>query len=212
MIFKDRQQAGNLLAGKLSSYARVSGVVIGLARGGVQVAASLAQKLELPVDVLVVKKIGSPYDTELAVGAITPDHTSFINWRMAQSVGADEVYINQQTTQLQEQVRVKTLLYRKGMKPYNLREKTVILVDDGIATGATFEAAIKWLKTKKPKKIIAAIPVSPPELVAKIKPEVDELMVLEIPNDFSSVGQWYQEFPQVTDEEVKELLNKRLRD
>lgn len=206
MSFTDRQQAGERLAEKLAAYRGRDAVLLGLARGGVVVASTLASRLHQSMDVCVVKKIGSPFDSELAIGAVAPDGVSYVDWRLSHRTGADEHYVNKAISDQLSAISTKTLLYRKGKKPYQLRDKTVIIVDDGVATGATLEAAIKWLRSKKAKKIVVALPVAPPDVAAKIKPEVSELVVLETPNDFQSVGQYYQKFPQVEDEEVVRLL------
>lgn len=206
VFFTDRTQAGSLLAKKLSSYRGKIAIVLGLARGGVLTARAVADALNLPLDVLVVKKIGAPGETELAIGALAPDTVSSINWRFAQALGVDEEYIQEEIRRKTSDVRLKTNLYRKGRKPYRFREKTVILVDDGAATGATIEAAIKWLRKKHAKKIIVALPVAPKELLSKIAPEVDALIVLDTPEEFRAVGQFYEKFEQVGDEEVIELL------
>ncbi|KKW32068.1 MAG: Phosphoribosyl transferase [Candidatus Uhrbacteria bacterium GW2011_GWA2_53_10] len=194
MVFTDRTQAGNLLAEKLSSYHGSLAVVVGLARGGVVTARAVADALKLPLDVLVVKKIGAPGQEELAIGALAPDGVSYGD------------FVKSQITILNNQIKQKTLLYRKGRKPYRFREKTVILVDDGAATGATIEAAIRWVRKKHAKKIVVALPVVPKELMPKIAPEVDELVVLETPDDFRAVGQFYNDFRQIGDKEVIELL------
>lgn len=206
MEFSNRQQAGILLAQKLV-LARVHvDIVLGLARGGVVVAYHAAKQLKAPFDVLVVKKVSSPYQAEFGIGAVAPDHVSYIDWKTAHRTGVDEDYINAKTSELNDEIRKKLLLYRKGKKPFHLKDKTVLLVDDGLATGATMEAAVKWVRKKNARRILVAIPVAPKEIIGKIKPEVSELMVLETPNDFSAVGQFYKEFPQVTDAEVVELL------
>lgn len=206
MILKDRHQAGVLLAEKLSSHRETGAIILGLARGGVVTARALAEALHLPLDVLVVKKIGAPGEAELAIGALAPEGVPFIDWRFAQRLGVEEGFIKSQIPNLNDQITKKTLLYRKGKKQYKLQDKTVILVDDGAATGATLEAAISWLRKKHAKKIIVALPVAPKELLPKIAPEADELFILETPENFSAVGQYYENFPQVSDEEVVELL------
>lgn len=206
MIFKDRSEAGLLLSQKLSSFRGSQSLILGLARGGVAIAAEVGHKLNLPFDVLIIKKIPSPGDPELAVGALAPDGVSFINWKFAHSVGADEAYIKSQITNLNDQIKKKTLIYRDRKPPLNLKEKTVILVDDGAATGASIEAAVKWSKRKHAKKIIVALPVAPKDLRQKVKPEVNELIILETPKEFVSVGQFYKNFPQISDEKVIELL------
>lgn len=205
-MFTDRTQAGNLLAEKLSSHRGKNVMVVGLARGGVVTASAVAHSLHLPLDVLVVKKIGAPGEPELAIGAIAADAVSFIDWRFALRLAVDEEYIKEAISRESQVIRRKTLLYRKGKKPYKFAEKTVILVDDGAATGATIEVAIKWLRRKHTKKVIIALPVAPKELLSKIAPEVDELVILETPDTFGAVGQFYEHFPQVDDEEVIQLL------
>lgn len=207
VIFKNRRQAGKLLAVKLTSYRGSGALILGLARGGVMVASELGKNLGLSLDVLTVKKISGPGDPELAIGALAPDEVFFIDWKLAHRLGADEAYIKTQIRQLADQIKQKTLLYRKGMPPFTARDKTIIMVDDGAATGATLEAAIRWLKKKHVKKIVVAIPVAPADFVAKIKPEVSELVILETPGEFGSVGQFYEDFPQIEDEEVIELLH-----
>lgn len=209
MVFTDRHQAGVLLADKLSTYRGSRSVVVGLARGGVATARAIADALHLPLDVVVVKKIGVPDEPELAIGALAPDNISSINWRFAQNLGVEEAYIKDAISRQSSAISEKTRLYRKGRKPYRLRDKTAILVDDGAATGATIEAAIKWLRKKHAKKIVIALPVAPKELSPKIAPEADELVVFESPTEFTAVGQFYKHFNQVTDEEVVALLRNK---
>lgn len=206
MIFDNRQQAGTLLGDRLTVHNGKSIVVVGLARGGVVVAQQLASMLHTPLDVLVVKKISSPMEQELAIGALAPDGIFTVNWKRAQRLGVDEGYIKGVISDKQEAIREKTLLYRKKRKPYELQNKTVILVDDGAATGATMEVAVKWCRKKHARRIIVALPVAPKEFVDRFKHTVDDLIVLESPTDFSAVGQWYKDFKQVEDGDVVELL------
>lgn len=206
MIFTDRHSAGLLLLGKLVPWRGKDSIILGLARGGVVVASAIASGLDVPLDVLVVKKIPAPGESELALGALTPDGVSYVDWKFAGRLGVDEEYIKSQIRQLTDQIKQKTSIYRKRKKPINVRDKTVIIVDDGVATGATLEAAIKWTRKKHAGRIIAAIPVMPADTLGKIKPEVDELIVLEAPREFAAVGQFYKDFPQVEDSEVVQLL------
>jgi len=207
-MFTDRKEAGTSLAEKLVSRISSGPLVLGLARGGVMIAQAVASRLSLPLDVLVVKKIPSPNNPELALGAVAPDGIRLVNWRLAQQQGVDEAYIQSVISNQQSAIRQKTLLYRKGRKPLRVKDKTVIIVDDGAATGATFEVAVKWAEAKGARKIIAALPVAPPDTVARIAPEVDELIVLEAPEHFDAVGQFYRNFDQVSDEEVIQLLHR----
>jgi putative phosphoribosyl transferase len=206
LMFTNRLDAGHRLAQKLASYKNTQTIVVGLARGGVVVASALASQLSLPVDVLVVKKIAAPGNSEFAIGALAPDSVSIIHGRTASLLGVDEEYIKLQIANLKLQIKEKERLYRKGKKPLVVKDKTVILVDDGIATGATFEAAIKWCKAKKARRIVAAIPVMPYDMIGMIKPEVQELVVIETPADLGAVGQFYKQFDQVEDEEVLSLV------
>lgn len=191
-MFRNRRDAGTHLVGKLSSYRGTQSIVIGLPRGGVVVAAEIAKNLHLPLDVLVVKKIGSPHNLELAIGAVAPDGVS----------------VGEKNKELSRQVERVMRFYRKGRKPLLVRGKTVIVVDDGIATGTTMKAAVLWLRKKRVRKIVLAVPVAPYELPGKLAADVDELVVLETPDDFSAVGQFYDNFEQVTDEDVVELLQR----
>lgn len=206
VLFKDRYQTGTLLAQKLSAYRGTSALVVGLPRGGIVVAAQVARELSLPLDILVVKKIPSPLSPEFAIGALAPDGVSIVHWTAVHQSGADEDYINQEINSLSQHIREKMVLYRRRRKPLTVKGKAVILVDDGAATGATMEVAILWCRRKKAKKIVVVLPVAPPEFVIKVKPEVNELVVLETPEGFSAVGQFYENFEQVSDEEVVELL------
>lgn len=206
MIFRDRQQAGKLLAEKLTHWRGQKTLVVGLARGGIVVAAQISRILALPLEVLVIKKIPSPYNPELALGALAPDETMVVDRILAQRTGADEDYINTQIKRLASDLKQKTSIYRKGKKPLLVRQQNIILVDDGVATGATVEAAIKWFKRKKAGRVILAVPVIPLDSLEKLKPEVHELVYLDAPANLEAVGQFYREFSQIEDAEVIELL------
>lgn len=190
MIFKDRLHAGFLLSEKLFHYRVSKSVVLGLPRGGIVVASEVAKNLELPLDVLVVKKIPSPDNPELAIGAVAPDG----------------VFFGTQNRQISDNIKKRMLLYRKGKKPLKVKGKIVIIIDDGAATGATIEVSVKWLRKKQAGKIVVALPVAPAEVADRLKQIVDEFVILDTPVDFSAVGQFYEEFGQVSDEKVVELL------
>lgn len=195
MVFKDRTEAGITLAKVIPIQRHNNIVVIGLARGGVVVAKAVSSKLSIPLDVLVVKKIGAPDNNEFALGALAPDN-----------IGVGDQYMKSRISELGREIESKMRLYRKGKKPLIVAGKTVVLVDDGAATGATLEAAIRWCKAKKAKTIIAAVPVAHPSVVLKITPEVSTFVTLTQPTDFMAVGQFYKDFPQLSDENVIELL------
>ena len=160
------------------------------------------------MDIIVTKKIAAPGNPELAIGAVGPGGVRVIDWELVKRTGADEEYINQAIKKLSKQIVEKEKRLRGKRKPLEIKGKVVVLTDDGVATGATIEAAIKTVELKGPKKLVVAIPVAPPEVVKKLKSMVDEVVVLETPSIFWAVGQFYQEFAQVEDEEVIRLLGK----
>lgn len=207
-MFKNRSQAGELLAKKLVEYKPLSPTVIGLTRGGVAVASEIAKNLAAPFGALVVKKISSPLDKELAIGAIAEDGITFIDWKLAGRSGADEAYIIAQTELFKTEIKKIEQRYHASDKYKKLTGKTVILTDDGVATGATIRAAIAWVHAKDAKSLILAVPVAPKNFLNQIKNDADNIVVLETPDDFQAVGQFYKEFPQMTDEEVISLLQK----
>lgn len=206
-MFKSRQQAGEALAKKLQTFKNKKALILAIPRGGVVVGASLAKNLSLPLDVLITRKIGALGNPELAIGAVGPDKVRVVNWTLVSRLGLSNDFLSQATEKEAEEVEKRQAKF--GQKKLEVSGKTVILVDDGIATGATTEAAILWLKAKKTGKIILAVPVAPPEVVKKFQVLVDKLVVLETPRFFGAVGQFYQEFPQVSDEEVKKLLKEK---
>lgn len=222
-MFKDRQEAGRLLAEKLKNFKAGEAVVLGLARGGVVTAAEIAKALKASLDVLVVKKIGAPGNPELAIGAVGPPATParsaggrgpkktvFWNEELCRSFGVDEVYRRKALRVKSSEQKEKEKALRGGRSAVSLKGKIAILVDDGIATGATVEAAITWIRKQKPKNLVLAVPVAPPDTVERFKTKVDDLICLKIEPDFWAVGQFYKEFPQVEDEEVIEILNKQI--
>lgn len=205
VLFKDRQHAGTLLAEKLTAYRNGHVLILGLARGGLVTAKSTADLLQIPIDVLVIKKLSSPHDREYAIGAVAPDNTEIIHWKDAQRSGADEMYVQRELLRLSREIRMLMATYRNGRKPISAEGKTVLLIDDGAATGATMEAAVLWAKKKKPKHIVVALPVISREAFRKIRPEVDELVACHVADTFVAVGDYYASFPQVTDQEVVSL-------
>lgn len=193
-LFKDRQSAGKILAKRLKHYFNDHGtIVLGIPRGGVVVAKEVAEELKLPLDIIVTRKIGAPNQPELALGAVDLDG------EVIGDVGEFGEIINREL----EELKRRENLYRQGKEPLDVENKTVILVDDGIATGATTLSAINYLKRHQAKKIILAVPVASREAIEKI---VEEVIVLEIPENFQAVGQFYQNFEEVSDEEVIQYL------
>lgn len=205
-MFEDREQAGFLLARKLEKFSKTKNIlVLGLARGGVVTAKIISVFLEAPLDVLVVKKIGSPHNSELAIGAVAPKNIVYWNNSLIKRLGVG----NEERKRLQILKEVERKSQEKdlrGNKPLEIFDKTAILVDDGVATGASVIAAAKFLKKEKAKKIILAVPVIAADTLRDIKKYFDMVISLKIKKEFYAVGQFYKEFPQVENEEVKRLL------
>lgn len=207
MIFKDRTQAGKLLAQRLSSYAgKTDVIVLGLARGGVVVAATIAKILQVSLDVLPVKKIPSPTDPELAVGALVHGGYFHINEPLAKETGADATYLQTQIIELSGELEDRYRFYHKVVPVKSLRGQLLIITDDGAATGMTMAVALEWTKTQNPRRVICALPSASPEAVEKLSPLAHECIILQTRDDFRAVGQWYEQFGQVTDRDVINLL------
>lgn len=205
--FKDRVQAGCILAGALGRYARQKDVVVlALPRGGVPVAFEIARELHLPLDVLVVRKLGVPGWEELAMGAIASGGVRVINRSVVQAEAVTEAMIEQVAARERKELERRELGYRGHAGAPRMAGQTVILVDDGVATGATMESAIKALRQQQVAHVCLAVPVASREAHAQLKPLVEDWVSLMMPEGFRAVGEWYDEFPQVTDAEVTELL------
>ncbi len=207
MLFKDRTAAGQVLAKELAAYANHPDVlVLALPRGGVPVAFEVAQALNAPLDVLVVRKLGVPGHKELAMGAIACDGTQVLNQEILRDYGLSEEAISQVTAKEKQELERREHLYRDSRPLPVLNGRTVILVDDGLATGATMRAAILSVQKHQPAKVIVAVPVSAPQTRQEFEAEVDEIICAKTPSPFYSVGLWYKNFPQTKDEEVCDLL------
>lgn len=210
MIFRDRKEAGRLLAKKLLSYEVENPVVFAIPRGGVIVAYEVAKELNCPLTLVIPRKIGAPYNPELAIGAIAPDGQMILNEELVKSLEVSEDFLQKESEKQVKESERRQRVY--GVQEFeNLQGKTAIVVDDGIATGYTALAAVRYLETKKPEKVILAVPVAPPETVNWLKREVDEVVVLDTPVWFSAVGQFYENFEQVSDEEVLAVLKEFTR-
>ncbi len=205
--FADRAEAGRLLGLKLAKYAgREDVIVLGLPRGGVPVAYEVAQALRLSLDVFIVRKLGVPGFEELAVGAIASGGVRVLNEDVARALpNADEI-IESVTAKETAELERREQSYRDGRPGPELRDRTVILIDDGLATGATMRAAIKALRQRGVAKIVVAVPVGPPETCREFEDEADEVICASAPASFQAVGQYYEDFSQTSDEEVRELL------
>jgi len=208
-MFVDRRDAGRQLAGLLKEYhGREEVLVLALPRGGVVVGFEIATQLKADLDVLIVRKIGFPWQPELAAGAVAETGTVVMNREIVSSSGAMDAYIEQETARQKEEIVHRVALYRKGAAIKALKDRTVILVDDGVATGATMKAAIEALKKEGLRKLVVAVPVAPSVTVEELRGMADEFLCIGTPPDFMSVGSHYFDFTQVTDEEVVRLLEK----
>ncbi len=207
MIFKSRAHAGYLLADKLKVYKEIkNGILIGLPRGGVVTAAVIAKALNLPLDVICPRKIRAPFHPELAIGAITTNDVGYLNEELIELLLVSDEYLKKEIEERQKDAKLRLQMYRKNKPPLDLNNKTVILVDDGLATGATMLAAISEVKKSKAAKVIVAIPVAHPDSLKLIEDKVDDLVCLYSTPAFYAVQQFYENFDQTEDAEVIKLL------
>lgn len=206
-MFKDRTEAGRILAKKLEAYRGKNGLVLALPRGGVVLGNEVARALSMPLDVIATRKIGHPSNPEYAIGAVDESGVTVLNELEIASVDKD--WLRDEIERQRAEAARRSALYRKQGESLAVGDKTVIIVDDGIATGFTMQLAVKVIKNKHPKKIIVAVPVAPRESVRRLKEEgADEIILLEPPEEFmGAVGAHYRQFEQVNDEEVISLLN-----
>jgi erythromycin esterase-like protein/predicted phosphoribosyltransferase len=209
-LFRDRSEAGRLLATKLTAYAnRPDALVLGLPRGGVPVAYEVARALGAPLDVFVVRKLGVPGYEEVAMGAVATGGVRVLNDQLVRRLGIPSALIDTVAAHERQELTRRERLYREGRPPPDVRGRTVILVDDGLATGATMHAAIEALRQLQPARIVVAVPTASPEACEEMKAKVDDVICAITPEPFNAVGRWYQDFSQTTDEEVRGLLARR---
>ncbi len=209
MKFRDRTEAGRMLARRLRAYAgRSDVIVLGIPRGGVPVAFEVATELSAPLDVFVLRKLGVPGHEELAFGAVASGGARIVDREITEVLEISEPEIERVTANERNELMRRELAYRGGRPPLNLKGLTVIVVDDGIATGSSIRAGIQALRQLKPAKIVIGAPVAPQTTFNRLKSEVDDLVCVETPESFFAIGQFYEGFSQVTDREVVELLKK----
>jgi len=206
---KDRTEAGRALGEALKSYrGRDDVVVLGLPRGGVPVACEVAESLGAQVDLMVVRKLGTPGHSELAMGAIASGGVRVLNQNVILSLHIQDKVIDEVASREMRELERRERAYRGDRARPDVERKCVILVDDGVATGATMRAAISALRRQKPARIVVAIPLAPADTVEVLRGEADEVVCPETPEPFWAIGQWYVEFPQLSDDEVRERLAK----
>ncbi len=207
MVLRNRREAGRLLARELQRYANRSDVVVlGLPRGGVPVAYEVAKALNVPLDVFVVRKLGLPGHEEFAIGALASGGLRVLNVPVIRAYGISEDELATAIEREQKELERRERAYREDRKPPDLYGKTVILVDDGLATGSSMQAAVMALKKAQPDRVIVAVPVAPRETCDALREIADEVVCALTPEPFRAVGLWYQDFDQTSDEEVTKLL------
>jgi predicted phosphoribosyltransferase len=213
-VFADRQDAGRELAGLLKNVSQAGEaadvVVLALPRGGVPVAYEIARALDAALDVFLVRKLGTPGHPELAMGAIASGGTRVLNDEVVQALNIPVAQIEQVAEREQAELERRDALYRQGRPLAPLTDRTVILVDDGLATGSTMKAAVQAVRQQNPSRVIVAVPVGAPETCRALREMADEVICARVPQSFSAVGQWYRDFSQTSDEEVIALLRDSL--
>jgi putative phosphoribosyl transferase len=209
MRFRNRSEAGRLLARALERYKDHSDVlVLALPRGGVPVAYEVATNLNAPLDVFIVRKLGVPGHEELAMGAIASGGIRALNTAVIQQLNIPRSAIDAVAAHEQQELERRERLYRGQKVSLNIQDRTIILVDDGLATGSTMKAAVAALRRQNPRKIIVAVPTAPAETCNELQDEADEVICAVTPEPFYAVGQWYENFEQTTDAEVTELIRR----
>lgn len=209
MLFKDRFEAGRLLAGHLGEFAeRNNVVVLALPRGGVPVGYEVANRICAPLDVFVVRKLGVPEQEELAMGALASGGITVLNQNVVRGLGIAQVTIDQVVSKEAAELERREREYREGRPAIEVQGRTVILVDDGLATGSSMRVAANALRKKSPAALVVAVPVAPGSTCSEFESEVDKVICAVTPEPFWAVGQWYRDFSQTSDEEVRELLHR----
>jgi putative phosphoribosyl transferase len=211
MLFRDRREAGKLLAERLIGYRARDPVVLALPRGGVPVACEIAAALDAPLDVLLVRKIGVPSEPELALGAVvdgaTPDLV--IDEQLMAALDIPQSYVESESKRQLAEIERRRRVYLGDRQPLDIKDRTAIVVDDGIATGNTMRVALRALARRSPGAVVLAIPVAPPAAIELLRPEVTDIVCLETPSDFLAIGQFYEDFAQLRDDTVVQLLRTR---
>jgi len=206
-MFKNREDASKKLAKKLEWLKNENPIILAIPRGGTIIGNVIASELGAKLDIIVSRKIGAPDNQELAIGAVMHDGSYFPNERLMIMLNIPQNYINQEIDTQRKEIERRLVKFR-GSKEYDLKDRTVILVDDGVATGATMLVAVLWLKNQKPKKLIIALPVGPKETIEELTEIADKVIVLHSPVIFNAVGEFYKEFEQVDDSVVQEIMSK----
>lgn len=207
-MFPDRTAAGKMLAEKLTEFKGKNALVLAVPRGGVMLGYEVAKALEADLDVIIPRKIGAPYNPELAIGAVIDDDTVVLDDELIEVLHVPEEFLDKEINKQKSEVSRRYKVYRGNLPPREVRGRDVILADDGIATGSTMTVAIRSLRKKEPRSIILAVPVAPHETIDRMRSEVDKVICLQEPKIFYAVSQFYTDFGQTTDEEVISLISQ----
>lgn len=209
VYFSDRKDAGKQLASALTDFSFKEGMVLAIPRGGVVVGYEIASALNFKLDVIIPRKIGTPDNPELAIGAVTEDGTMILDDSLIMYLGVSNDYIYQESERQKQEIRRRQNFYRQGVSEPEIKDKNVIVVDDGIATGYTMKAALASVRNRGAATLTVAIPVGPPSTIKELKYQADNIVCLYTPEYFQAIGQFYSDFSQTTDKEVIELLKKQ---
>jgi putative phosphoribosyl transferase len=205
LIFTDRAEAGRRLARALQHLAQEDAVVLAIPRGGVEVGAEVAREHGWALDIVVPRKVRAPSNPELGLGAIAPG-VRVLDQAMVEGLGVSPEYLEREIAEQEEEIRRRQEAYRRGRPPEDLDGRVAIVVDDGVATGGTATAALRWARAQGARRVVLAVPVGPHEGLRRLSEDADDVVVLETPEPFFAVGQWYRDFPQTSDDEVVSLL------
>ncbi|HLT01010.1 MAG TPA: phosphoribosyltransferase [Geminicoccaceae bacterium] len=209
-VFPDRSEAGRRLAERLKHLKDQDPVVLALPRGGVPVAFEVAKVLEAPLDLVLVRKIGAPFQPELAIGAVVDGERPelVLNRDLIADYGIPESYVERERERQLAEIERRRQLYFAGKERVPARDRTAIVIDDGIATGATMEAALRATRRAEPRRLVLAVPVAPPDTIERLRPEVDEVVCLMVPAFLGAIGSFYRDFRQLSDDDVIGLLQQ----
>jgi putative phosphoribosyl transferase len=205
VIFADRVEAGERLGEALRPLAGSNAVALAIPRGGVIVGEAAARALGAPLDVVVPRKIGAPGNPELAIGAVAPG-IRVLDRRMVGGLGVSDAYLDREIAAQEAEIERRQHAYRQGRPPQPVEGRVAIVVDDGVATGSTAVAALRWAREQGAARVVLAVPVAPPQSLERLHGEADDVVVLETPSPFFAVGEWYRDFDQTTDRQVVEAL------
>jgi putative phosphoribosyl transferase len=205
VIFADRVEAGERLGEALRPLAGSNAVVLAIPRGGVIVGEAAARALGAPLDVVVPRKIGAPGNPELAIGAVAPG-IRVLDRRMVGGLGVSDAYLDREIAAQEAEIERRQHAYRQGRPPQPVQGRVAILVDDGVATGSTAVAALRWARDQEAARVVLAVPVAPPQSLERLRAEADDVVVLETPSPFFAVGEWYRDFDQTSDRQVVDAL------